>query len=94
MHLPNQRLRKPDKLSQGTHSQTSYPKVQWENTLDKRAREEREAVEKEETREQREGSRGEHRVIEQEQEHMEYPHCRKLGEITNKGIIIRMTSLL
>ena len=36
MHLPNQRLGKPDKLSQGAHSQTSYPKVQWENTLDKR----------------------------------------------------------
>ena len=68
MHLPNQRLRKLDKLSQGAHSQKSYPKVQWENTLDKRAREEREA-----TREQREGSRGEHRVIEQEQKHMEYP---------------------
>ena len=34
MHPPNQRLRKPDKLSQGAHNQTSYPKVQWENTLD------------------------------------------------------------
>ena len=39
MHLPNQRLRKPDKLSQGAHSQTSYHKVQWENTLDKKRRE-------------------------------------------------------
>ena len=36
MHLANQRLRKPDKLSQGAHSQTSYPKVQWKNTLDKK----------------------------------------------------------
>ena len=39
MHLANQRLAKPDKLSQGAHSQTSYPKVQWENTLDKKRRE-------------------------------------------------------
>ena len=36
MHLANQRLKKPDKLSQGVHKQTSYPRVQWENTLDKR----------------------------------------------------------
>ena len=36
MHLPNQRLGKPDKLSQGAHSQASYPRVQWGNTLDKR----------------------------------------------------------
>ena len=28
--------RKPDKLSQDAHNQTSYPKIQWENTLDKR----------------------------------------------------------
>ena len=34
MHPANQRLRKSDKLSQGTHKQTSYPRVQWENTLD------------------------------------------------------------
>ena len=39
MHPANQRLRKPDKLSQGAHNQTSYPKVQWENTLDKKRRE-------------------------------------------------------
>ena len=32
----NQRLGKPDKLSQGAHKQTSYARVQWENTLDKR----------------------------------------------------------
>ena len=38
MHPANQRLRKPDKLSQGSHSQTSYPKVQWKNILDKKRR--------------------------------------------------------
>ena len=36
MHPVNQRLGKPDKLSQGAHKQTSYPRVQWENTLHKR----------------------------------------------------------
>ena len=36
MHPANQRLRKPDKLSQGVHNGTSYPRVQGENTLDKR----------------------------------------------------------
>ena len=36
MHSANQRLGKPDKLSQDAHSQTSYPKVKWENTLEKR----------------------------------------------------------
>ena len=36
MHLANQRSGKPDKLSQGAHKQTSYPRVQWGNTLDKR----------------------------------------------------------
>ena len=36
MHPANQRPRKPDKLSQGAHDQTSYPKIQWENTLDKK----------------------------------------------------------
>ena len=36
MHLPNQRLGNPDKLSQGAHNQKSYPRVQWESTLDKR----------------------------------------------------------
>ena len=36
MQPAKQRLRKPDKLSQGVHKQTSYPRVQWENTLDKR----------------------------------------------------------
>ena len=35
MHPANQRPRKPDKLSQDTHNQTSYPRIQWENTLDK-----------------------------------------------------------
>ena len=36
MHPANQRPRKPDKLPQGVHNQTSYPRIQWENTLDKR----------------------------------------------------------
>ena len=36
MHPSNQRPRKPDKLSQGAHKQTSYPRVQWGNTLDKK----------------------------------------------------------
>ena len=36
MHSANQRPRKPDKLSQDAHKQTSYPRVRWENTLDKR----------------------------------------------------------
>ena len=36
MHPANQRFGKPDKLSQGVHNQTSYPRIQWENTLDKR----------------------------------------------------------
>ena len=33
MHPANQRPRKP---AQGAHKQTSYPRVQWGNTLDKR----------------------------------------------------------
>ena len=36
MHPANQKPGKPDKLSQGVHMQTSYPRVQWGNTLDKR----------------------------------------------------------
>ena len=36
MHPANQMPGKPDKLSQGVHKQTSYPRVQWENILDKR----------------------------------------------------------
>ena len=36
MHPANQRPGKPDKLSQGAHKQTSYPRVQWGNTLDKK----------------------------------------------------------
>ena len=36
MHPANQRPGKPDKLSQGAYNQTSYPKSQRENTLDKR----------------------------------------------------------
>ena len=36
MHPANQKPGKPDKLSQGAHKQTSYPRVQWGNTLDKK----------------------------------------------------------
>ena len=36
MHPANHRPGKPDKLSQGAHKQTTYPRVQWGNTLDKR----------------------------------------------------------
>ena len=36
MHLANQRPGKPDNLSQGAHNQTSYPRIQWKNTLDKK----------------------------------------------------------
>ena len=74
MHPANQRPRKPDKLSQGAHNQTSYPKIQGENTLDKRG-----ATEPQ--RERKRGSSasnnperleviGECKVKEQEQEHM------------------------
>ena len=35
MHPANQRPGKPDKLSQGAHKQTSYPKIQREYSLDK-----------------------------------------------------------
>ena len=66
MHPANQRLGKPDKLSQDAHNQTSYPRVQWENTLDKKGG----------YRTPRAGNpvncepeRGECKVKEQEQEH-------------------------
>ena len=36
MHPANQRPGKPDKLAQGVHKQTNYPRGQWGNTLDKR----------------------------------------------------------
>ena len=36
MHPANQRPAKPEKLSQGAHNQTSYLRIQWEITLDKR----------------------------------------------------------
>ena len=56
----NQRPGKPDKLSQGMHNQTSYPRVQWENTLDKRdTTESKEKVTKEaQEREQQQQQRG------------------------------------
>ena len=66
MHPANQRPRKPDKLSQGAHNQTSYPKIQWENTLDKRGVQnprERRGILRDEVI-------GECKVKEQEQVHM------------------------
>ena len=67
MHPANQRLRKPEKLSQGAHSQTSYPKVQWENTLDKKRREGGDKQQQTHRKQEAESkSRGEHKVIEQE----------------------------
>ena len=65
MHLPNQSLRKPDKLSQGAHSQTSYPKVQWENTLHKRGLQK--GTQKERERERERGG-GEREIEEKEGE--------------------------
>ena len=73
MHPANQKLGKPDKLSQGVHNQTSYPRVQWENTLDKRgATEPQEEEEREKRRnpgKQEKPERGECKVKEQKQEH-------------------------
>ena len=73
MHPANQRLRKPDKLSQGVHNQTSYPRVQWENTLDKRGTTEpprrRRLPRKPKRKSPVNNNRGEHKVKEQEQEH-------------------------
>ena len=76
MHPTNQRPRKPDKLSQGTHNQTSYPRIQWENTLDKkgelqnprRASESREEWVKKRNPDRLEVI-GEHKVKEQGQKH-------------------------
>ena len=50
----------------------------WENILDK-SREETKGRRRKTAERESKGSRGEHRVIEQEQEHMEYSHCRKLA---------------
>ena len=66
MHPANQRLGKPDKLSQGAHKQTSHPRVQWENTVDKREATEPQKREEKQAREKPE--RGEHKVKEQEKE--------------------------
>ena len=60
MHPANQRPGKPDKLSQGVHNQTSYPRGQWGNTLDKR-----EATEPQEKKQAEKPERGEHKVKEQ-----------------------------
>ena len=71
MHLANQRPGKPDKLSQGAHNKTSYPKIQWEDTLGKRGTTESQGNDNTcREREAESKSRGEHKVKEQEQEHM------------------------
>ena len=56
--------------TQGAHSQTSYPRVQQENTLDKKRQQnprDEEERDREEKRNENKGH-GEHKVIEQEQE--------------------------
>ena len=65
MHLANQRPGKPDKLSQGAHNQTSYPKIQWENTLDKRG-----TTEPQEKRRGQQQKQSRMQGQEQKQEHM------------------------
>ena len=72
MHPANQKPRKPDKLSQGAHGQTSYPKIQWENTLDKRGTTESQERGKQATIEGNVRSRAGKRAY-------DYPCCRKLG---------------
>ena len=73
MHPANQRPRKPDKLSQGAHNQTSYPRVQWGNTLNKRGRFSASSENPEMLKPWRNPERlevtGEHKVKEKEQEH-------------------------
>ena len=70
MHPAKQRFGKPDKLSQGVHKQTSYPRVQWENTLDKwEATEPRGKQKNLGSRARKKPERGEHKVKGQEQEH-------------------------
>ena len=64
----NQRLGKPDNLSQGTHSQTSYPRVQQENTLNKKGtaapqRRGRTGEQEEQGRKRKEQGHGECKVI-------------------------------
>ena len=83
MHPAIQRPGKPDKLSEGEHNQTSYPRIQWENTLDKRgATEPQEQMSLEESNPERSlsveatttegntGSRARARMY-------DYPCCRK-----------------
>ena len=85
MYPPNLRLGKPDKLSKGAHSQTSYPWVQWGNTLDKRgtAEPQKERAGQRGGRKEREkeqsGDCGEHRVAVKYFTRI-YPCCRKLAD--------------
>ena len=69
MHPANQRPGKPDKLAQGAHKQTSYCRVQWGNTLDKRGSYRTPVVMvtggEEQQQQEEERDKGEHKVKEQ-----------------------------
>ena len=88
MHLPNQRPGKPDKLSQCAHNQTSYPRVQWENTLDTKGlqnpveQEEQHREAEQESRQHMQSQEGEHSSpIREPMEHSKtYPHWRRLAD--------------
>ena len=54
----------------GAHNEMSYPKIQWENTLDKRGTTESQGQWWHTQRESQSNDRGECKVKEQEQEHM------------------------
>ena len=82
MHLPNQRLRKPDKIFHGAHSQTSYARVQWGNTLDKRGAAEPQRERGRERTGVKSGDQGEHRVTVKKPTRI-YPCCRKLADRHN-----------
>ena len=86
MDPPNQRLGKPDKLSQGTHIQTSNCMVQWGNTLDKkghcRTPETERGDKREHLGETRGGTSGEHRTAAKKHTRI-YSCCRKLVDRQN-----------
>ena len=75
MHLANQSSRKLDKLSQGSHKLTSYPRVQWGNTLDKREATDPRGRQSSESREaEQRGTLGQGTI-----KTLDYPCYRKLG---------------
>ena len=98
MHPANQRLRKPGKLSQGVHNQTSYPRVQWKNTLDKR---EEEGREQPRCRDREQGNirsrnNQEHRTTHAAgsyEQGIRHRISQELGTIAHKGIITKTGSL-